>query len=109
MRNPRATLVAAPTVLVVALTAPAAAPAATVSPPVIQAVAQDAQRDLLDPEIRGALAAQVKASLRHDVLAAWYPRVEDREAGGFLGGFDHAWRRPGPPCLDGGPGRRALS
>jgi mannobiose 2-epimerase len=95
MRNPRATLVAAPTVLVVALTAPAAAPAATVSPPVIQAVAQDAQRDLLDPEIRGALAAQVKASLRHDVLAAWYPRVEDREAGGFLGGFDHAWRPTG--------------
>lgn len=59
--------------------------------PASGATAQAARRELLRPETREALAAQVRSSLRQDILAIWYPRVVDREAGGFLGGFDHAW------------------
>lgn len=50
------------------------------------------QPRVLDAETRAALAAEARASLWRDVLAPWYPRAVDREAGGFLSGFDHAWR-----------------
>ncbi|MEJ2504310.1 MAG: AGE family epimerase/isomerase, partial [Gemmatimonadota bacterium] len=46
----------------------------------------------LTPELRSALAAEVRATLRRHVVEPWYPRVVDREHGGYLTGFDHRWR-----------------
>lgn len=56
------------------------------------ATGQQVRADPLTPEVREALAAEVRASLRRDVLAPWYPRAVDREAGGFLSAFDARWR-----------------
>jgi mannobiose 2-epimerase len=64
--------------------------AAAVAPP--RAAGQRPPREVLAPDTREALAVEVGASLRRDVLAPWYPRVVDREAGGYLSGFDHRWR-----------------
>jgi mannobiose 2-epimerase len=44
---------------------------------------------------RALLAAEIRASLRHDVLAPWYPHAIDREAGGFLSQFDDRWQPTG--------------
>ena len=46
------------------------------------------------PVDRAALAAELRGELT-DLLAAWYPRTVDREHGGFLSRFDHAWRPEG--------------
>lgn len=48
----------------------------------------------LAPPVRAALAEEMEVGLRQ-LLDAWYPRAVDREAGGFLSGFDHAWRPVG--------------
>ena len=44
---------------------------------------------------RSALAATVRQSLRAELLAPWYPRAVDREAGGFLSQFDFEWKPTG--------------
>ena len=48
----------------------------------------------LTPDVRAALAEEVEVGL-HQVLAAWYPRAVDREAGGFLSRFDADWQPVG--------------
>ena len=48
----------------------------------------------LTPEVRAALADETEVGL-DQVLAAWYPRAVDREAGGFLSRFDRAWQPVG--------------
>ncbi len=53
------------------------------------AVAQPAAGPLT-PEVRRTLAEEMDVALRQ-VLEAWYPRAVDREAGGFVSRFDHAW------------------
>ncbi len=49
----------------------------------------------LPPELRAALADEVEYGLRAEILDAWYPRAVDREAGGFLSGFDRTWQPVG--------------
>jgi cellobiose epimerase len=44
---------------------------------------------------RARLAAEVRASLRRELLDAWYPRVVDRERGGYLSQFDYRWQPTG--------------
>ncbi|MEO6528079.1 MAG: AGE family epimerase/isomerase [Gemmatimonadaceae bacterium] len=44
---------------------------------------------------RGALAAVIRQSLRTELLAPWYPRAIDREAGGFYSQFDYEWNATG--------------
>lgn len=44
-----------------------------------------------DVATRRALADTIRASLRRDVLAPWYPRVVDTEYGGFLSNFAYDW------------------
>jgi mannobiose 2-epimerase len=49
----------------------------------------------LTRERRLALAAEVRRSLRDELIAAWYPRAVDREMGGFLSQFDFEWKPTG--------------
>ena len=49
----------------------------------------------LDPW-RADLAARISAMLHRHVLAPWFPRIVDREHGGFYTDYDRAWRRIGP-------------
>ena len=57
----------------------------------IALLAGSASAQGLAPELRAALADEVEHGLRAEILDAWYPRAADREAGGFLSGFDRAW------------------
>ena len=70
-----------PLLLVPALLAP---PAAAV-----------AQRSIEQPVARAALAAELRRSLRVELLDVWYPRTVDREQGGFLSQFDQRWEPTG--------------
>ena len=45
---------------------------------------------------RTGLAATLETRLRDNLAEAWYPRVIDREHGGYLSDFDAAWRPTGP-------------
>lgn len=49
---------------------------------------------LQSPEVRAALAEETASVLARE-LEAWYPRAVDRERGGFLSRFDHAWEPVG--------------
>ena len=49
----------------------------------------------LTPASRRVLAAEIRRSLRSELLAPWYPRAVDREAGGFLSQFDFEWKPTG--------------
>ncbi|HKG92140.1 MAG TPA: AGE family epimerase/isomerase [Gemmatimonadaceae bacterium] len=49
----------------------------------------------LPASARRALAAEVRASLRRELLDAWYPRAVDRERGGYLSQFDYRWAPTG--------------
>jgi cellobiose epimerase len=49
----------------------------------------------LTPESRPALAAAIRESLRSELLAPWYPRAVDREAGGFTSQYDFEWKPSG--------------
>ncbi len=49
----------------------------------------------LDAVRRAALAAELRASLRNELLAPWYPRAVDHERGGFLSQFDYRWQPTG--------------
>ncbi|MEO8562152.1 MAG: AGE family epimerase/isomerase [bacterium] len=53
------------------------------------------QRDALTLERRRTLAAEMRRSLRDELLAPWYPRAIDREQGGFLSQFDFEWKPTG--------------
>ena len=46
-------------------------------------------------QARFALAARMRASLRNELLAPWYPRAVDRDSGGFLSQFDYRWQPTG--------------
>jgi len=59
------------------------------------AAGSSAARSLLTPQSRTALAAQIRESLRSELIAPWYPRAIDREAGGFLSQFDFEWKPTG--------------
>ena len=48
-----------------------------------------------DPESRSKLVREFRDAL-DDLLDAWFPRVIDREHGGFLCDFDHRWKPTGP-------------
>lgn len=43
------------------------------------------------PEVRAALAEETARAFEAGMLEVWYPRVVDREQGGFLSRFDYAW------------------
>lgn len=49
----------------------------------------------LDEGIRARWVGEFRDALE-DILDAWFPRVIDREYGGFLCDFDHRWRPTGP-------------
>ena len=59
------------------------------------ATASERSTASLAREHRRALADTVRRSLRHELLAAWYPRAIDREFGGFLSQFEHDWKASG--------------
>ncbi len=44
---------------------------------------------------RAALAAEIRRSLRDELLAPWYPRAIDRDYGGFLTQLDYRFRPTG--------------
>ena len=48
-----------------------------------------------DRESRSKLVREFRDAL-DDLLDAWFPRVIDREHGGFLCDFDHRWKPTGP-------------
>jgi mannobiose 2-epimerase len=48
-----------------------------------------------DARTRVALAMRLRASLRDELLAPWYPRAVDRDSGGFLSQFDYRWQPTG--------------
>lgn len=54
-----------------------------------------AARDLRRPADRAAIAADVRRSLRLELLAPWYPRAVDADSGGFLSSFDQDWQPTG--------------
>lgn len=54
------------------------------------------QRASDSPAWRLAMADHLEAALRRHVVAVWFPRSIDREAGGFNCDFDRAWRPSGP-------------
>ena len=47
-------------------------------------------------DTQDALADDMEAVLRTQVLDTWYPRAADREHGGFLSDFDANWEATGP-------------
>jgi mannose/cellobiose epimerase-like protein (N-acyl-D-glucosamine 2-epimerase family) len=47
------------------------------------------------PAARTALAVRMRASLRNELLAPWYPQAVDRDSGGFLSQFDYRWQPTG--------------
>jgi cellobiose epimerase len=57
--------------------------------------AVDASPGRLDEPTRAKLVFEFRSAL-DDLLDAWFPRVIDREHGGFLCDFDHRWRPTGP-------------
>ena len=48
-----------------------------------------------DEETRAKMVRELRDAL-DDLLDAWFPRVIDREHGGFLCDFDHRWKPTGP-------------
>ncbi|HET6861808.1 MAG TPA: hypothetical protein VFH91_02140, partial [Pyrinomonadaceae bacterium] len=42
--------------------------------------------------IYARLAAEMEIVLQHDVLDVWFPRVIDKQNGGFLSSFTRDWK-----------------